>query len=348
MLCETREFGLTKSGEKVTEYTLTNKSGHNISLINYGGIMTKINVPDQNGQVGNVVLGFDTISEYEEKSPFFGCITGRVAGRITGAKFTIGDITYELGKNDGENNLHGGPVGLDKRIWSVSEVLGDTYGELVLNYVSEDMDQGFPGTLDIVVTYRFDDDDNLTLTYIATTDKETILTLTNHTYFNLSGDPSTQILNHMLTIPADKFVAVGPDTMPISAEATKNTPFDFTIAKAIGKDILADDVQLKNGGGYDHAFILNKKTDEKIILEDPTSGRRMEVVTDEACVVCYSANNLTDQDYVYNKKSLQHRSAVCLETQYYPDAINAKFFPSATLKPGEVYKHQTTFSFKAL
>lgn len=347
MLCAQNDFGTTKNGEKVTEYTLTNKKGHSVSVINYGGIITKIMVPDSEGNVKNVVLGFNTIGEYEATSPYYGCITGRVAGRLTDAKFTIGDTTYTLDKNDGENNLHGGLVGLDKVVWSVTEVVESDYAELILNYVSEDMDQGFPGTVDMNVTYRFDENDNLTLKYQATTDKETILTLTNHTYFNLSGDLSTTILDHELTMPCDKFIAVGPDAMPIGIEDVEGTYFDFRKGRIIGQDIDQDDVQLKNAGGYDHPFILNGEEGEKIVLKDPKTGRSMEIVTNEECVVCYTGNFLAGQEYVYDHIPVKMRGGVCLETQYYPDAINAEFLPSKTLKPGEVYSYKTTFSFKA-
>lgn len=346
MQCQCKDFGLSKSGAQVIEYTLTNKKGNSISLLNYGGTITKIMIADSKGTLKNMVLGYNTLKEYEEMSPFFGCITGRTAGRISGGKFTIANTTYQLEQNEGKNNLHGGPIGLNQRLWSVTEVVQDTYGELVLSHVSDDMDQGFPGTLDISVTYRFDDEDNLTLSYQASTDKETILTLTNHTYFNLSGDPSTTILDHKLTIPADKFVAIGSDSMPIGILETKGTAFDFTTGKAVGQDIDKDEEQIKKGSGYDHPFIMNGKANEKIILSDPKSGRTMEVTTSETCVVCYTGNFLNELDYVFDHKPVKKRGGICLETQYYPDAINADFLPTLTLKPGEIYKHHTNFSFK--
>lgn len=346
MQCESKAFGMTSAGEQVTEYTLTNSKGHSISVLNLGGIISKLMMSDKDGTIENVVLGYNTVKEYEELSPYFGCITGRTAGRLTAAQFTIGDNTYKLTANEGHNNLHGGPIGLNQRVWSVAEVVEDTYGELVLSYVSEDMDQGFPGTLDMVVTYRFDNNDNLTLSYQASTDRETIVTLTNHTYFNLSGDLTTTILDHKLTIPADKHVAIGTDSMPIGVVETAGTAFDFTKGKPVGQDIENDEEQLRNGSGYDHPFVLNGEDEEKILLEDPKTGRVMEVTTTETCVVCYSGNFLDQTPYVYDNIKVQKRGGICLETQYYPDAINAEFLPSLTLKPGEVYKHKTTFSFK--
>lgn len=347
MLCVQKEFGTTKNGNKVTEYTLTNSNGHSLSVINYGGIITKIMMPDSDGIIKNIVLGYNSVNEYEELSPYFGCITGRVAGRLSNAEFTIGETNYTLDKNDGENNLHGGLVGLDKVIWSVAEVVEKDYAELVLSYVSPDMDQGFPGTVDMSVTYKLDENDNLTLKYKATTDKETVLTLTNHTYFNLSGDLSTTILDHKLTIPSDKFIEIGPDSMPIGVKEVEGTYFDFTKGRVIGQDIDQDDAQLKNGTGYDHPFILNGDDDEKITLKDPKTGRSMEVISNEACVVCYSGNFLDQLDYVYDNIPVKKRGGVCLETQYYPDAINADFLPTKTLKPGEVYSYETTFTFRA-
>jgi aldose 1-epimerase len=346
MNCQSIDFGTTKAGDPVRKYTITNSTGSSVSILNYGGIIQQLNVPDAEGTIKNVVLGFDNIQDYEEKSPYFGCITGRIGGRISGSTFTIGDTIYQLAKNDGDNNLHGGPMGLDKRVWSVSQRIEDTYCELVLNYLSDHLDQGFPGTVDMVVTYRFNEDNQLTIKYKASTDIDTILTLTNHTYFNLSGDPSTTILDHQLTIPADRVTQVGTDIIPIGTAAVAGTPFDFTSPHAIGERIDTKDTQLLNAGGYDHAFILNKNDGEIIVLEDPKSKRRMEITTTEACVVCYSGNFLNNDLTVQENVPLQKRSGVCLETQYYPDAINQDFFPTKILQPGDFYRYETTFSFK--
>lgn len=345
MKCTKKAFGTTKNGEEVFAYTLTNKHDHAITILNLGGIIQKLIMPDRNGVLANIVDGHDNVANYENHSPYFGCITGRIAGRISGAAFTIGEETYTLAKNDGNNNLHGGPVGLDKVIWEVSESMTETYGDLSLHYTSYDMDQGFPGTVDMVVTYRFDDDDTLTLTYKATTDKDTILTLTNHTYFNLSGDLTTTILDHDLKIPADQVIFVNDEVIPTALVATKNTPFDFTVKKAIGKEIGAADENLKNAGGYDHAFLLNKTADETIELSDPKSGRTLTMTTTEPCVVCYTGNFMTSDMFVYDGVKVQKNGAVCLETQYYPNAINADFFETKLLKPGQLYKEKTVFKF---
>ena len=345
MKCESKDFGLNVKGEAVVAYTLTNDIGASITVLNYGGIIQSLIVPDRNGKLENVVLGLNSTEEYDQFSPFYGCITGRTAGRISNAAFTIEDNTFTLEANDGTNNLHGGPDGLDKRIWDVTEIIGKDYGELALNYTSPHMDQGFPGTLDMVVTYKFDDDNRLTITYKATTDQPTILTLTNHSYFNLSGDPTTTVLDHELQLPVDKIVVIDEKSIPVAVVPVDDGPFDFRKGKAIGQDIDADDLNIKNGSGYDHPFVLNKEADEVIRLHDPKSGRIMTMTTSEQCVVCYTANFLGAEMYAYDKKPLQSRGAVCLETQYYPNAINADFIPERILRPGEVYLESTTIKF---
>ncbi len=344
MQCDKKHFGTTSKGEEVWAYTLTNIKNHSVTVLNYGGIIQSLNVPDKNGNIENVVMGFNSVDEYERLSPFFGCITGRVAGRISGAAFEINGEKYALEANEGAVNLHGGPEGLDKRIWQVTEVVESDYAQLALSYTSPAMDQGFPGELDMVVTYKFDEEGALTLTYRATTDAPTVVTLTNHTYFNLSGDLSSEVLNHQLKIPADKVIAIGPDSVPVAVVDVEHTPFDFRIPKAIGQDIQADDENLRNGQGYDHPFVLNKEADETIELTEQTSGRKMTVTTSELCLVCYTGN-LMEENYVYDKIPNKVRGAVCLETQYFPDSLNADFLQARILKPGEVYLEETTFKF---
>lgn len=345
MKCEVVDFGQTKAGEEVKAYTMVNDKGHSVTVLTLGGIIQRVLMPDNKGDVANVVLGYNTVKEYEELSPFFGCITGRVAGRIAGSTFTIDDETYTLTANEGVNNLHGGPVGLDQRVWEAAEVVTADYVEVVMSYTSEDMDQGFPGTLDMVVTYRLDNEDNLTLSYKATTDKATIVTLTNHSYFNLSGDFTRDILDHELQIPADEITVIGEDSIPVGREAVDNGPFDFRAGKAIGTDINSKNQNIINGTGYDHPFILNKEDGEAIILKDPKSGRKMTVTTSEQALVLYTGNFITKKDYVFDQIKTCPRSGVCLETQYFPNAMNSDFFPTRILRPGEVYLEATTFNF---
>ena len=344
MECVSRPFGQLSTGAEVVAHTLTNRKGSSITVLNYGGIIQSLCVPDANGNVANIVLGFNSAAEYETMSPFYGAITGRTAGRISGGGFEIDGERYDLASEDGVN-LHGGPVGLDKRLWEVAELVTETYGELALSYTSAHMDQGFPGELDMVITYKFDDEDQLTLTYKATTDVATIVTLTNHSYFNLSGDLSTNILDHQLTIPADKVLAIGKDSVPVGIDDVAGGPFDFRLGKAVGKDINEGTDNLKNGSGYDHPFVLTKEDGEKIQLSDPKSGRVLTMTTSEQCVVCYTGNFIEASNYVFDKTHLQARAAICLETQYYPDAINAAFLPERILRPGQNYLEETTFKF---
>ncbi len=344
MECVSRPFGQLSTGSEVVAHTLTNSKGHSLTVLNYGGIIQSLCMPDSEDHVANVVLGFNSAAEYEELSPYYGCIVGRTAGRISGGGFEIDGQRFELVSEEGVN-LHGGPTGLDKRVWDVAEVVTETYGELALSYTSAHMDQGFPGELDMIVTYKLDEDDALTITYKATTDAPTILTLTNHSYFNLSGDLSTNILDNELTLPADKVLAIGSDAIPVGIDDVTDGPFDFRSGKAVGKDIDAETENIKNGSGYDHPFVLNKEDGEEIQLFDPKSGRKMTVTTSEQCVVCYTANFLERDMYVFDKTYLQPRGAICLETQYYPDAINAEFLPGRLLKPGENYLEETTFKF---
>ena len=345
MECIKKPFGVTKNGEAVDAYTLINKDGNSVTILSLGGIIQSVVMPDGNGTLACVVDGLSSVGEYEEISPYFGCITGRIAGRISDAKFTIDGTTYELTKNDGPNNLHGGPIGLDKVVWSVAENIGEAFGELVLSYTSPHMDQGFPGTLAMIVSYRFDDDNTLTISYKATTDEPTILTLTNHTYFNLSGDLTKDILGHELKIPADEVIFVNDQVIPTDRVTTKGTAFDFTSPKAIGRDIGQDDPNLKNAGGYDHAFLLNKEEGETIQLSDPVSRRQLTMTTTEKCVVCYTGNFIDDSLYTFDHQPMKKNGAVCLETQYYPNAINADFFETKILRPGEVYSESTTYHF---
>lgn len=347
MICKHRSFGMTDTGEEAVAYTMTNSKGHSVTVLNYGGIIQSIMVPDKEGNLANVVMGYNDIEGYIEHAPHFGCITGRTAGRISGGGFVIDGTRYDLISGDNGVNLHGGPVGLDRRIWHVAEVVADDHIELALSYTSPAMDQGFPGEVDMVVSYRFDEEDALTITYRGTTDAATILTLTNHSYFNLSGDLSTDILSHEMRLPADRVVVIDKDSVPVRIEDVSGGAFDFRKPKAIGRDIGADDENLKNGAGYDHPFVLNKEDGETLELFHKPSGRKMTVTTSEQCVVCYTGNFLGEVPYVFDGQKVVDRGAVCLETQYYPDAINASFIPERILRPGEAYLEETTFRFTA-
>ncbi len=341
-----KEYGTTKKGELVYEYTMTNDQGASVSILTLGCIISKINVPDSAGNIKNVVVGFDTIEGYETCPGFIGAVIGRSSGRISKAILTIDDVNYPLAKNDGENNLHGGPNALDKAIWSASEYQDNNKMSLTLNYLSPDMEEGFPGELDCNVTYTFTNENSLTIKYTCTTDKKTFVNMTNHSYFNLSGDFNTLATDHIMQIHSNNIVAVDEFTIPKGLLPVSNTPFDFRTPKTISQDINADHEQIKFGSGYDHAFELNKDvTGPNIIVEDPKTERVMEIVTDAKCVVFYSGNFLLPKFVAYEKTPLQSRAAFCLETQYYPDAINAPFVESKFLEPGQVYRTSTTFKF---
>jgi aldose 1-epimerase len=329
-------------GQAITEYTLTNAKGMQLSIINYGGTITKLTAPDKNGTMGDVVLGYDSLSGYTQKgNPFFGALIGRYGNRIGKAQFTLDGKTYNLDKNDGQNSLHGGAKGYDKVVWT-AEKQGDN--ALKLTYHSKDGEEGYPGNLDVTVVYTLTDDNSVKIEYTATTDKATPVNLTNHAYYNLSAGADSTILNEEIQINADKYTPVDAGLIPTGQIAdVKATPFDFTSSKQIGKDI----AQVK--GGYDHNWVLNRTGNglEKVVtLYDPTSGRVMEVLTTEPGIQFYTGNFLdgTLTNTRGGAKYVQH-AALCLETQHFPDSPNKPNFPNTILKPGETYKTTTVYKF---
>ncbi len=340
------EFGKTQKGKEVKQYTLCNDNGSYVSILNYGGTITEIVVPDKEGNLENVVLGFDNISDYEEKLTFFGCIIGRVAGRISNASFEIDGMKYTLAANNNHNNLHGGINGFDKVIWNVTELVESNYIGVCLNYMSVDGEEGFPGNLDVTVMYKFNNNNELEIIYTASTDKKTIVNLTNHSYFNLSGNAKRDILDQYLQINASNYACIDKTAIPIDVEKVKDTPFDFTTPKKVGQDIHDNHEQIKNGGGYDHPFLLESDTSSAAILEDKENGRYMEVVTDQKAIVFYTSNMLEEGMTLSSGTLSRKNLALCIETQYYPDAMNQDFFKTEILNPNETYKAYTKFSFK--
>jgi len=336
-----RPFGNT-DGKDITEYTLTNANGMQLSIINYGGTITRLTAPDKNGKFGDVVLGYDSLSGYLQRgNPYFGALIGRYGNRIGKATFTLDGKTYNMDKNDGANSLHGGNKGYDKVVWT-AEKQGDN--SLKLTYHSKDGEGGYPGNLDVTVVYTLQADNAVKIDYTATTDKATPVNLTNHAYYNLSAGTDSTILNNEIQINADKYTPVDAGLIPTGELAdVKGTPFDFTSSKPIGRDI----AQVK--GGYDHNWVLNKKgtTLEKIVtLYHPTSGRVMEVYTTEPGVQFYTGNFLNGR-LAHTKGSAKYvkNAALCLETQHFPDSPNHPNFPSTILKPGETYKSTTVYKF---
>jgi len=342
-------FGKTAEGEAVDLYVLTNKNGMEVSIITYGGAVVSIKVPDKNGKIGDVVLGYDSLDGYLNDKANLGVLVGRYANRIGHAQFSLEGKTYTLAKNNGENSLHGGVKGFGKVLWKAREVSGKDGQALELSYLSKDGEEGFPGNLKATVIYTLTDGNELRIAYSATTDKTTVVNLTNHSYFNLAGPGSGDILGTQLVIEADKFTPVDSGLIPTGElRDVTGTPFDFRKATAIGARIGQDDEQIKLGGGYDHNFVLRRKAGDPISLAaravEPTTGRVLEVWTTEPGTQLYTGNFL---DGVRGKGGVSYtkRSAFCLETQHFPDSPNQPKFPSVVLKPGGRYQTTTVYKF---
>jgi aldose 1-epimerase len=327
MAINKRSIGQTSSGVAIDEYTLTNASGAEVKIITYGGIITSLKVPDRQGTLANVVLGFDTLEDYLIKSPYFGCITGRFGNRIAKAKFTLDGNEYTLATNDGPNSLHGGNVGFDKRVWAAKEVKSEAGAGIELTYVSPDGEEGYPGTLSTKVVYTLTDENELRIDYIATTDKPTVVNLTNHTYFNLAGNGSGTIYDNILMINADRFTPVDSTLIPTGELApVAGTPLDFRLPKRIGAGIRSGHPQMVLGRGYDHNFVLNRADYNALSLAarvyEPESGRIMETWTTEPAIQLYTAN-FVDGTLVGSSGGMYRQGdALCLETQHYPDSPN--------------------------
>lgn len=343
------DFGITKDGQKVDLYTLTNANGAVAKITNFGGIVTELWMPDRNGQMEDIVLGFDTVRPYEEVSPYFGALIGRYGNRIGKGKFTLDGKEYTLAVNDNENHLHGGLKGFDKVVWQADPFQNDKGVGLKLNYLSADMEEGYPGNLNVTVTYTLTNKNELKIDYLAKTDKPTVVNLTNHSYFNLAGQGDGKILDHKLMINADYFTPVDAGLITTGEiRSVEGTPFDFRELTAIGKRIDADNEQIKFGGGYDHNWVLNKKNGGMTLaakVYEPTSGRLMEVHTEEPGVQFYAGNFLDGTITGKMGKVYPHRSGLCLETQHYPDSPNKANFPSVTLRPGQAYETTTVYKF---
>lgn len=345
-------FGKTKDGIAVDQYTLTNDKGASIKFISYGGIITEVNVPDRWGRVGNVVLGFKTLQEYEEKSPYFGALIGRYANRIGGGKFSIDGKEYTLALNNGKNTLHGGKKGFDKNVWSVEPLQSIPEAAAAkLTYVSKDGEEGYPGTLTATVTYTFNNDNELIIGYEATTDKPTIVNLTSHSYFNLAGDGSGSIYDQILTINADKFTPIDDGGIPTGELAdVAGTPFDFRHGTPIGARIRSGDQQMVFGRGYDHNWVVNRSGTGMSFdarAYDPSTGRSLEIWSDQPGLQFYTGNFLDSTTVGTAGKQYRQGDAYCLETQHFPDSPNHPAFPTTLLKPGEKYKTTTVHKFSA-
>lgn len=329
-------------------YTLNNSNGLSAKIMNYGGVILSLNTPDRNGKINDVVLGFGDIDDYQTSTTYFGALIGRCANRLQDAQITVDGTTYNLAKNDGNNHLHGGNRGFDKQVWD-SEIKKDDLGEyLKLTYLSKDGEENYPGNLKVTVNYRLNDDNELVIEYKANSDKNTVINLTNHSYFNLAGHDSGDILNHKLKIYGDKITTADEQSIPRGEiRNIKGTPMDFTDFRVVGESIDADYDQLNNGRGYDHNWIIDGEEGKlNMVAEvvEESCGRKMDVYSTMPGVQFYSGNFLEGQKgkdgAVYAR-----RAGLCLETQYYPNALANPEFPSTILKAGEEYNHTTIYKF---
>jgi aldose 1-epimerase len=342
-----RSYGKMPDGTPVEMYTLQNANGMKAEIITYGGIVVSLTAPDKAGKFADVVLGMDSLDGYRGETAHLGALIGRYGNRIGHGQFTLDGKVFHLPKNNGDNTLHGGPGGFDTRVWKASPS-GDS---LELTYVSKDGEEGFPGTLTAKAVYTITPLNELKIDYTATTDKDTVVNLTNHSYFNLAGAGSGTILDHRVTINADRFTPVDEGLIPTGElKAVKGTPFDFTKSTAIGARIDQKDQQLQFGKGYDHNWVLNKGngglTKAAEVYEAKT-GRVMEVWTTEPGLQFYTGNFLDGTIHGKGGKAYPFRGAFCMETQHYPDSPNKPKFPSTVLKPGQTYKTSTVYRFSA-
>lgn len=343
-----QNFGRSNDGRQIDLYTLSNSRGMQVSITNYGGTIVSIKVPDKNGDLADVVLGYDDLAGYEGGKAYLGATIGRYANRIAAGKFSLHGNTYTLPKNNGPNTLHGGAIGFNKRVWVAKDVSMSAGQSLELTYLSKDGEEGFPGNLSLKVVFSLADTNELRIDYGATTDKNTVLNLTNHSYFNLAGQGEGNILNHQVTIHASRFTPVDATLIPTGElRNVKGTPFDFNEASAIGARIESEDEQLKLAKGYDHNWILDGNAGTlrpAAEAYDPKSGRVLEVSTTEPGIQFYTGNHL-ERFRGKGGKVYDFRDAFCFETQHFPDSPNHPDFPSTELKPGEHFHSTTLFKF---
>ena len=341
----TSDFGKARDGTTVQLFTITNKTGASIQIMTYGAVVVSLKMPDRSGKLDDVVLGFDALDSYLRNSPFFGAVVGRYANRIHNATFSLDGTAYPINANDHGNTLHGGRRGFDKVLWTGAKI--DEHS-VEFTYLSKDGDQGFPGNLTAHVRYTLSDANELTLDYTATTDRNTVINLSNHSYFNLAGAGNGDVLNHELMIDADQITPADAHGIPTGKfQDVANTPFDFRTAHKIGDQIAADNDMLHFANGYDINFVLNKKESPHLAatVYEPTTGRTLEITTTEPGVQLYSGNGLNPAMTGKGGKHYVPHGAFCLETQHFPDSPNHPEFPSTELKPGETFHSTTIYKF---
>ena len=348
-----RPYGTLTTGAPVAEYTLTNTNRMQVRVINFGGIITGVDVPDQQGDVSNVVLGFDNLRHYETGTTYFGCVAGRYANRITRGRFTLDGKTYQLAVNDGPNHLHGGSQGFDKNVWQVAREISQPGEEgIELHYLSPDGEENYPGSLDVSIIYRLTAANELRIDYRAATDAATVVNLTNHSYWNLAGEGSGTIYDHILQLNAERYTPVDETAIPFGELATvAGTPLDFRAPKAVGANIRSDHQQVQFGKGYDHNWVITRSSpdDQSLIqaaeLSDPLSGRRMQVWTTEPGIQFYSGNFLNGENFGPSRRAYRQSDGLALETQHFPNSPNQPGFPSTALYPGGEYRSTTIYKF---
>jgi aldose 1-epimerase len=339
--------------DEIKLYTLTNKSGNTVKVTNFGAIVTSIIVPDRAGKKADIALGYNRVEDYINavNKPYFGAIVGRYGNRIAKGEFSLDGEDYKLAVNNDPNHLHGGVIGFDKVVWDSKPVVGSGWTGVELSYLAKDQEEGYPGNVQIKVTYKWSDANELSVDYSATTDKATPINLTQHTYFNLKGEGEGDILDHVLMLNAKHYTPVDETLIPTGEiAAVEGTPFDFTTAKPIGRDIGQEHQQLTFGGGFDHNWVLGNDEEEIVTaatVYEPTTGRTMEIQTSEPGIQFYCGNFLDGRLIGKAGKPYVHRGGFCLETQHYPNSPNQASFPSSILKPGEEYKTTTVFKFSA-
>lgn len=343
------DFGTTAEGEAVEIYTLSNRNGLRARITTYGATLTELHVPDRAGRLADVVLGFSEFGPYLKGHPFFGSTTGRYANRIGKAAFTLNGVVYKLAANNGPNTLHGGIKGLDKRVWKAVDVSSTGGAAVQFTYVSPDGEEGFPGTLNLKVTYTLTHRDELRIDYEATTDRDTVINLTNHSYFNLAGEGEGNVLNHVLKLNSDFYTPVDDTSIPLgNVVPVQNTVMDFTEARAIGSRW--NDIK-GTPGGYDHNYVINQVRADELTqaaeVYEPTSGRVMKIFTTEPGVQLYTGNFLDGSLTGKSGRAYQKNFGFCLETQHYPDSPNKPQFPSTVLRPGHVYRTTTVHQFSS-
>jgi aldose 1-epimerase len=339
-------FDTTVNGKKVALYTIKNQKGMQASITSFGARVVSVMVPNKDGAMTDVVVGFNNVKQYQEAGDFYGAAIGRYGNRIAKGKFTLDGKAYTLPINNPPNSLHGGDKGFDQQVWDAKRTSDST---LVLTYLSKDGEQGYPGNLNVKVTYTVTENNALKIDYWATTDKATVVNLTNHSYFNLNGEGSGTILDHMVQINADNYTPVDSTLIPTGKiEKVEGTPFDFRSPETIGQRIDdGENQQLKNGKGYDHNYVLNKHaaTAPVATVRANESGIMMEIYTDQPGLQFYSGNFMAGKNTFKGGKKNDHRTAFCMETQHFPDSPNQPSFPTTVLKPGETYTSQTIYRF---